>query len=154
VPNTAQLTDHLDDIIDSTWDDVRDLLKDYFITHGGDLPCLSNDLDDGGEVASLIDSAVPIYSGELAELEYFHHDAAFSALVDTFGSADGNWPTGAFAAGLYCLIEQGVSRRWDEDAEYLWQEWLDELDTATVRKFALAQWTAQQSTEPPTTPEA
>ena len=154
MPNTAQLTDRLDDIIDSTWDDVRDLLKDYFITHGGDLPCLSNDLDYGGEVASLIDSAVPIYSGELSELAYFHHDAAISALVDTFGSADGDWPSGAFAAGLYCLIEQGISRRWDEDAEDLWQEWLDELDTATVRKFALAQWTAQQSTEPPTTPEA
>lgn len=154
MPNTAQLTDRLDEIIDSTWSDVTDLLKDYFIENGGDLPCLNNDLDYGGGVASLIDSAVPIYNAELSELAYFHRDAAISALVEQFGSADGDWPSGVFAAGLYCLIEQGVSRRWDEDAEDLWQEWLDGLDTVSVRKFALAQWTAQQSTEPPTTPEA
>ena len=160
MPNTAQLTDRLDEIIDSTWSDVTDLLKDYFIENGGDLPCLHNDLDYSGDVAGLIDSAVPIYNAELSELAYFHHDAALSALVDTFGSADGDWPSGAFAAGLYCLIEQGVSEKWHEEAEDLWQEWLDELDTATVRKCALAQWTAQQSTEPepstepPTTAEA
>ena len=160
MPNTAQLTDRLDEIIDSTWSDVTDLLKDYFIANGGDLPCLSNDLDYSGDVAGLIDSAVPIYNAELSELAYFHHDAALSSLVEQFGSADGDWPSGAFAAGLYCLIEQGISEKWHEEAEDLWQEWLDELDTATVRKAALAQWTAQQSTEPepstepPTAPEA
>jgi hypothetical protein len=157
MPTTAQLTDRLDDIIESTWDEVKELLKDYFLTHGDDLPCLHNDLDYSGEVASLIDSAVPIYNAELNELAYFHHDAAISALVDTFGSAEGDWPSGAFAAGLYTLIEQGVSSRWHEEAEDLWQEWLDELDTATIRKAALAQWTAAQPStepEPPTTPEA
>ena len=115
MPNTAQLTDRLDEIIDSTWDDVTDLLKDYFVTHGGDLPCLHNDLDYSGDVAGLIDSAVPIYNAQLSELAYFHHDAAINSLVEQFGSADGDWPSGVFAAGLYCLIEQGVSRRWDED---------------------------------------
>ena len=157
MPNTAQLTDRLDGIVESTWDEVKELLKDYFIEHGADLPCLHNDLDYSGDVALLIDSAVPIYNAELSELAYFHHEAALSALVDTFGSADGEWPSGAFAAGLYCLIEQGVSSRWDEEAEDLWQEWLDELDTATIRKAALGQWTAAQpspDTEPPTTPEA
>ena len=147
MPNTAQLTDRLDEIIDSTWDEVKELLKDYFVTHGGDLPCLHNDLDYSGDVAGLIDSAVPIYNAELSELAYFHRDVALSALVDTFGSADGDWPSGAFAAGLYTLIEQGINEKWDEEAEDLWQEWLDELDTATIRKAALAQWTA-------TSPEA
>jgi hypothetical protein len=157
MPNTAQLTDRLDEIIESTWDDVVDLLKDYFVTHGGDLPCLHNDLDYSGDVAGLIDSAVPIYNAQLSELAYFHHDAALSALVDTFGSADGDWPSGAFAAGLYCLIEQGVGEKWDKEAEALWLEWLGELDTTTFRKAALAQWTAAQpstDTESPTTAEA
>lgn len=154
MPNTAQLTDRLDEIIESTWDDVTELLKDYFVTHGGDLPCLHNDLDYGGDVAGLIDSAVPIYNAELNELAYFHHDAALSALVEQFGSADGDWPSGTFAAGLYCLIEQGVSEKWHEEAEDLWQEWLDEVDTAIVRRFALGQWAEQQSTdtEPSTEP--
>ena len=157
MPNTAQLTDRLDEIIDSTWSDVTDLLKDYFIENGGDLPCLHNDLDYGGDVAGLIDSAVPIYCAELNELAYFHHDAALSALVEQFGSADGDWPSGVFAAGLYCLIEQGVTQKWDEEAEDLWQEWLDELDTAIVRRFALEQCYCSDkpaATEPPTTPEA
>ena len=160
MPNTAQLTDRLDEIIESTWDEVAELLKDYFIENGGDLPCLHNDLDYGGDVAGLIDSAVPIWTSELNELAYFHHDAAINSLVEQFGSADGDWPSGTFAAGLYCLIEQGIHEKWYEEAEDLWQEWLDELDTATVRKAALAQRTAQQSTdtesstEPPTTPEA
>ena len=159
MPNTAQLTDRLDEIIDSTWSDVTDLLKDYFVTHGGDLPCLRNDLDYSGDVAGLIDSAVPIWTSELNELAYFHHDAAINSLVEQFGSADGDWPSGVFAAGLYCLIEQGVSRRWDEDAEDLWEEWTGLLDDKAVRQFALSGWALpstepEPSTEPPTTPEA
>ena len=157
MPNTAQLTDRLDEIIGSTWDDVTELLKEYFVANGGDLPCLSNDLDYDGGVADLIDSAVPIYSAQLKELAYFHHNAALSALVEQFGSADGDWPSGTFAAGLYCLIEQGVTQKWGEEAEDLWQEWLDELDTAIVRRFALEQCYCSDkpaATEPPTTPEA
>ena len=139
MPTTAQLTDRLDDIINATWDDVVDLLKEYFVANGGDLPCLHNDLDYSGAIAELIDSAVPIYTSELNELAYFHHDAAIAALVDTFGSADGDWPSGTFAAGLYQLIENSINERWHEEAEDLWQEWLDEADTATVRRFALEQ---------------
>lgn len=137
--NTAQLTDRLDEIIDSTWNDVTELLKEYFVAHGGDLPCLHNDLDYDGGVASLIDSSVPIYCAELNELAYFHHDSAIAALEDQFGTADGDWPRGTFAAGLYQLIDNGINERWHEEAEDLWQEWVDELDTTTVRRFALEQ---------------
>lgn len=125
MPNTVQLTDRLDDIIESTWDDVVDLLADYFEVHGGDLPCLYNDLDYSGAVTELIDSAVPIWTSDLRELAYFHHDAAIAALTDQVGSADGDWPSGPFAAGLYCLIEQGISERWHADAEDLWDTWTD-----------------------------
>jgi len=145
MPTTIQLTDRLDDIIDSTWNDVVELLKTHFVEHGGDLPCLHNDLDYSGAVSELVDSAVPIYTAELNELAYFHHDAAIAALVDAYGSA-GDWPMGTFAAGLYQLIDNGINERWHEDAEDLWQEWLDELDTAKVREFALSTWSAQQAT--------
>lgn len=145
MPTTVQLTDHLPEIIDSTWDDVVELLKTYFVEHGGDLPCLHNDLDYSGAVTELIDSAVPIYTAELNELAYFHHDAAIAALVDTFGSADGDWPLGTFAAGLYQLIDNGINEKWHEDAEDLWQEWTDLLDDKAVRQFALSAWTKQQS---------
>lgn len=138
-PNTAQLTDRLPEIIDSTWDEVVELLKEYFVIHGGDLPCLHNDLDYDGSISNLIDSAVPIYNAELSELAYFHHNDAIAALEEQFGSADGDWPSGTFAAGVYQLIDNGINVRWNEDAEDLWQEWLDEMDTPAVRKFALSQ---------------
>ena len=139
MPDTVTLTDKLPEIIDSTWDDVAQLLRDHFIDHGGDLPDLHNDLDYSGSVSELIDSAVPIYNADLAELAYFHHDAAIAALTEQFGSADGDWPRGTFAAGLYSLIEAGVAKRWDDDAQELWDDWTAALDTATVRKFALQQ---------------
>lgn len=145
MPTTVQLTDNLPEIIDSTWDDVVELLKTYFVEHGGDLPCLHNDLDYSGAVTELIDSAVPIYTSQLNELAYFHHDAAIAALVKTFGSADGDWPLGTFAAGLYQLIDNGINEKWHEDAEDLWQDWTDLLDDKAVRQFALSAWTKQQS---------
>ena len=138
MPETVTLTDHLPAIIEGVWDDVTDLLRAYFLEHGGDLPCLHNDLDYSGDVSSLIDSAVPIYTYRLNELAYFHHEAAMQALIDTFGSTDGDWPSGVFAAGLYSLIEQGVSERWDEEAEDLWDEWTAQLDTKQCREVALS----------------
>jgi hypothetical protein len=146
-PTTVQLTDRLPEIIDSTWDEVVDLLKAYFVEHGGDLPCLHDDLNYNGDVDSFIDSAVPIYTSELNQLAYFHHAAAMAALVERFGSADGAWPSGPFSAGLYTLIEQGIGDRWDDKAEGLWQAWLDELDTPNVRKRALSAWQDKQNTE-------
>lgn len=140
---TVQLTDRLPELIDSAWEQICDLLRDHFVEHGGDLPCLHNDLDYSGAVSEIIDTTVPIYCAQLNELAYFHSDAATAALIDTFGSTAGDWPNGTFAAGLYTLIEQGINEKWHDDAEDLWQEWLDEVDTAAVRKFALSAW--QQS---------
>lgn len=139
MPDTVQLTDRLPEIIDSVWDDVVELLKQYFIEHDSSdsFPCLHNDLDYSGAVHELIDSAVPIYTSELNELAYFHHDAAMSALSDQFGSIDGDWPSGPFAAGLYSLIEQGLAEKYDEDAEDLWESWMEELDSKEMRKLAI-----------------
>lgn len=139
MPNTATVTDRLPEIIDGVWDDLIQLMRDKFISDGGDLPDLYNDLDYSGDFTSLCDSAVPIYYSELNELAYFHHDAALTALTETYGSADGDWPMGPFAAGLYHLIEQGVSERYGQEAEDTWQEWTDALDSPAVRKFALAE---------------
>ena len=138
---TVQLADRLPEIIESTWDDVVELLKTYFIEHDSsdDFPCLHNDLDYSGAVHELIDSAVPIYNAELSELAYFHHDAAMATLVQQFGSdaATGDWPSGPFMAGLYCLIEEGINEKWHEEAEDLWDSWMEELDSNEIRKLAI-----------------
>ena len=147
MPNTVQLTDRLPEIIDSVWDDVVELLKQYFIEHDSSdsFPCLHNDLDYSGAVHELIDSAVPIYTSQLNELAYFHHDAAMSALSDQFGSIDGDWPSGPFAAGLYTLIEQGLAEKYDEDAEDLWESWMEELDSKEMRKLAIDRVSKQEN---------
>jgi hypothetical protein len=143
MPTTVQLTDRLPEIINSAWQDVTDLLREYFVENGGDLPCLHNDLDYSGSVSEIIDSAVPIYTSQLNELAYFHHDSAIAKLIETFGSADGDWPSGPFAAGLCSLIEEGINERWHADAEDLWEEWTESLDCAAVRMFALNHVTQQ-----------
>jgi len=145
MPTTVQLTDRLPELIDSAWQDVTDLLREYFIANGGDLPCLYNDLDYSGSVGEIIDSAVPIYTSELSELAYFHHDAAIAKLVEIFGSADGDWPSGPFAAGLYSLIEEGINERWHDEAGDLWEGWAESLDCTAVRNFALSH--AKQQSE-------
>ena len=147
MPDTVQLTDRLPEIIDSVWDDLVELLKQYFIEHDSsdDFPCLHNDLDYSGAVHELIDSAVPIYTAQLNELSYFHHDAAMSALSDRFGSIDGDWPSGPFAAGLYCLIQEALAAKYDEDAEDLWESWTEELDTKEMRKLAIERVTQRDS---------
>jgi hypothetical protein len=88
---------------------------------------------------------VPIYTNQLNELAYFHHDTAIAKLIETFGSADGDWPGGVFAAGLYGLIEEGINERCYAEAEDLWDEWTESLDCAEVRKFALSH--AKQQSE-------
>jgi hypothetical protein len=137
---TVQLTDRLPALIESAYEGVVDLLKEHF-TEGSEFPDLS-DLDYSGAVHELIDSTVPLYTNKLAELQYFHGDAAIQALIDTFGSIDGEWPMGPFAAGLYCLIEQGVSERYSDEAEDLWGEWADALDAPEFRRAAIVVVTA------------
>jgi hypothetical protein len=151
--STVQLTDRLPEIIESAWQDVTDLLREYFVANGGDLPCLHNDLDYNGDVSSLIDSAVPIYTSDLSELAYFHHDAAIATLVAIFGSADGDWPSGPFAAGLYCLIEEGINVRWNYEAEDLWEGWAESLDCTAVRNFALSHAKQQSEAKQEAKPE-
>lgn len=146
-PLTTTLTDRLPEIIDDTWQQVVGLLRAHYLEHGGNLPCLYGDLDYNGTVSELIDSAVPIYTAELNELAYFHHDAALQALRDQFGSVDGDWPSGPFAAGLYTLIEQGISERWHEEAEDLWDDWTAQLDTKQCRELALSLADAEVSGE-------
>jgi len=149
MPNTARLTDNLPEIIDAAWEDVRSLLADEFIDNGdSETPCLYNVLDYSGSFSEIIDSAVPIYTSELRELAYFHHDAAIAALIDTFGSADGDWPSGPFAAGLYTLIEQGVSERYDQEAADLWEQWHNDLQDLAAERCQDAATLAGQDEDP------
>jgi hypothetical protein len=38
---------------------------------------------------------------------------------------------------LYCLIEEGINEKWHEEAEDLWDSWMEELDSNEIRKLAI-----------------
>jgi hypothetical protein len=123
--NTATITDTLPEIIDSAWDEIIDVLKRYFTDYPTEDCPDWGDLDYSGSLHEIIDSSVPIYNRQLDELAYFHHREALIALEERFGSRDGEWPLGQFAAGLYCLIDEACQERFNDEAEDLWQEWQD-----------------------------
>jgi hypothetical protein len=123
--NTATITDTLPEIIDSAWDEIIDVLKRYFTDYPTEDCPDWGDLDFSGSLHEIIDSSVPIYNRQLDELAYFHHREALIALEERFGSCDGEWPLGQFAAGLYCLIDEACQERFNDEAEDLWQEWQD-----------------------------
>ena len=146
---TVTITDTLPGIIESVWEDVVSALRERFIYDGRDCPDLHSDLDHDGSIHELIDSAVPIYTSELNALAYFHNRSAIEALTERFGSADGDWPSGPFAAGLYCLIEQAISERYSQESEDLWEEWTEALDwyasRPETRREALSRWQANHA---------
>ena len=87
-------------------------------------------------------SAVPMFMAEARR--HHRHIHELQALRDQFGSVDGDWPSGPFAAGLYSLIEQGISDRWHDNAEGLWDDWTAQLDTKQCRELALSLADAEQ----------
>jgi hypothetical protein len=152
MPDTATLTDRLPAIIDGVTDSLRDLMADYFAEHAEtDFPCLNNDLDYSGAVHELIDGAVPIYHAQLDELAYFHHRAALAAITEQFGgdATSGAWPSGPFAAGIYCLIEQGVSEWYAADGEELWDSWVEALESPAIRRAAIRRAAGQPDAATP-----
>lgn len=139
--STVTLTDTLPGLIESACDGVRELLEQWFIEHEDrDLPCLYNDLDYSGSVHELIESTIPVYTADLQALAYFHHESVIAALSEQFGSdaLSVDWQSGAFAAGLYCLIDRGVSYWYGSAAEDLWDSWLEALDSPELRRAAIA----------------
>ena len=120
-PRTETVTDTLPELIESAWDDIIAEIKSYHAENpDADCPDWS-DLDYSGALHEIIDGTVPIYTSVLNELAYFHHAEAMQALTDQFGSADGEWPMGPFAAGVYCLIEQACMERFANETSDIWE---------------------------------
>lgn len=107
---TIEIEDNLQEIIDSTIEDVKQLLLDYLKDNPDtdELPCINNDLDYSGSVHEIIDSAVPIYTREIEGLWYFYGNDFEKAFDDAGFERDGEWPSGWQAAAIYCYIEQEV----------------------------------------------
>lgn len=134
--NTATITDKLPEIVSEAWDEIVKVLQRYFADYP-DEDCPDwEDLDRDGSLHEIVDSAVPIYNRDLDELAYFHHRDAMATLEERFGEISGDWPMGPFAAGLYCLIDEGLRESWTDEAESLWTQWQEESQAAEEEREA------------------
>jgi hypothetical protein len=92
-----------------------------------DLPDMSNDLDYSGELTELIDSSVPIYYSEQADLFWAFGDEIEEAFENHFGAEakSQNWPMGWQAAAIFCWLSDRLfglcDQSWLELSLELWQ---------------------------------
>ena len=127
-----EIEDTLQDRIDSAISDIRDELVSYLdANQPSDLPCLYNDLDYSGAVHDIIGSAVPVYTSEIKSLMFLYGDEIEQAFDDAgIGEKSDNWPMGWKPAAIYCYIEQKVNEWYCENAQCVFDEWLEGRDTS------------------------
>jgi hypothetical protein len=119
--------------VESAIHDVRDLLASWLEdVEKGDLtepPCLSNDLDYSGGVHEIVDGSVPIYTHEIATTIFLHGDWVESAFDDAgLGDRDDfkDSTLGWEGAAIHCYIMQEVSEWYEENAEEICQDWIED----------------------------
>lgn len=129
---TVEIEDNLDEIIETTIDEVKQLLLDYLNDNPdtSEVPDLYDDLDYSGDIHEIIDGSVPIYTGEIEDLFYLYGNE-FEETFDNAGIGDknnDNWPSGWKAAAIYCYIEKEVADWYYREAEDIFEEWKGEQD--------------------------
>jgi hypothetical protein len=127
VKRTVKIEDNLNEIVESTKDELKDIIIEY-LNDNPDLeeaPDLFNDIDYDGRFHELIDGSVPIYTQEIEDLFYLYGDELEEAFDNAgIGSKDdGCWPMGWKAAAIYCYIEQEVSSWYEDNKEDIYDEW-------------------------------
>ena len=125
-----EIDDTLAEIVAAATDDLEAMLKEYIEENKPDsTPCLSNDLDYGGQFNELVDSAVPIYTHEIDTIFYLHRNRVEEA-YDNAGIGNKNddectcsdWRMVA----IYCYIEQELGEWYGKNAEGIFDEWQEE----------------------------
>lgn len=114
---TVEITDNLESIISSLMDDVAERVEEYLtnsltqMSEGDSLPDRpdASDLDYGGEIHSLIDSAVPIYTKEIEDLWYLYKNEFIEA-YENAGCGDNPYENNGMDAIYFYLSEQVYQR--------------------------------------------
>lgn len=119
----VEIEDNLDEIIESAKDDVKDLAVEW-IKENNEKPDLYDDLDYSGSFHEIVDSVVPIYTGEINDLFYLYGDD-FEQAFDNAGIGDKDdehWPMGWKAVAIYCYIEQEVAEWFNDNIDDIYDE--------------------------------
>jgi hypothetical protein len=121
---TITIEDNLQEIVDSTIDEVKDLLIEFCNENEPDDCPDINDLDESGRVHEIIDSSVPIYCGEIRDLWYLYKDDFEEAYEDA-GIGDNPLDNDGMAA-IYFYIESKVYAWYDEESKDIFTNWDEE----------------------------
>lgn len=118
---TIEIEDSLQDRVDAAIEEVKALLASYVRREKPDeLPCLNNDLDYSGDVHTIVDSAVPIYTHEI-DATWYLHGRDLEEAYETCGIGQNPRENDGKAA-IYCYIEQKVAEWYYEKAEQVFEE--------------------------------
>jgi hypothetical protein len=118
---TIEVNDVLPTCVEDAIEAVKQLLVTYLATNDCDeLPCLHNDLDYSGDVHSVIDGEVPIYTADI-EAAWFLHGRDLEEAYETTGIGTNPRENNGMAA-IYCYIEQKVCEWYHDHAEEVFEE--------------------------------
>ena len=119
---TVEIDDTLDETVKSACDDVKDEAMS-FLDENPDrdsAPDLNDDLNFNGAFDSIIDSASPIYNGEIRDLWYLYSDR-FEDALESFGGD--TRPDNRQAVGIYCYLDQTVREWYEGEKGAIFDEW-------------------------------
>lgn len=119
----VEIEDNLSEIIENTREELKEKVIEW-IKENNEKPDLYNDIDYDGSFHEIVDSAVPIYTGEINDLFYLYGND-FEEAFDNAGIGDkddDHWPMGWKAAAIYCYIEQEVAEWFQENIDDIFEE--------------------------------
>ena len=124
---TIEIEDNLSEIIEDCKYGLKELIISYLDDNkdSEEPPDLFNDIDYDGSFHELIDSSVPIYTGEIEDLFYLYGND-FENAFDNAGigaKEDDCWPMGWKAAAIYCYLEQEIVEWYEQEKENIYDEW-------------------------------
>lgn len=131
---TVKMIDVLPDCIEGACDIIAETLQEYFNENCEDSTLFPDwsDVDYNGGLHETIDSAVPIYYGEIRDAWYLHEDRIVEA-YENMGIGDNPKENDGMAA-LFCYIEQECQEWWHNNAEDLWDKWTEEYEAEQEAK--------------------
>ena len=119
----VEINDTLQERVDSATDELQDLLLDYLQDNPDtdELPDLGNDLDYDGRFHEIVDSSVPIYTGEIEDTWYLYSNQLEEAYEDA-GVGDNTRENNGMAA-IYFYIFAECCEWYGNNAQDIFDEW-------------------------------
>lgn len=119
---TIEIDDALPDCVQSAIEEVERELREHLAENPDcdEAPCLSNDLDCNGAIHDIVDSAVPVYDGQI-DAAWFLYRRELEEAYDNAGVGDNPRDANGMAA-IYYYIYEKVAEWYAENAEEIFEQ--------------------------------